>query len=336
MSSNLGGAPVGAVTGRLSNRRLIRHGGRALHGLRGIPRPRVLGLRSERSVSSTAPAPPPPPRRDAGARQGDAPAGDYHHARPRPGYKYARLPPPAPHPPFPPPSTSAMRTSHLALLAGAAVASATPLSFNNELSFDALGNMVWGPAQTVSKAANKAWNKVPSLGRPDFDAAKAGAVHTTEELADIMARIGAQMQASRKDLKPSAQKNFLSMASHLNQAHKVDSGFILEEKTTVGNVVYDKIVHPLFPDYALRITSDSKGVDNLPLETQQAAFEAAGGGAFCDPDVKSVSGYLDVSESRHLWFIFFESRNKPGSDPLVVRAAPFSPRHTFARLTHSC
>lgn len=218
-----------------------------------------------------------------------------------------------------------MRTPHFASLAAcaaaaAAVATASPVAApDDEFTLDALGNMVWDQAQSASETVSKAWqHAVPSLGRPNFDAAKAASTAHYTELAEMLTQVGAQMEAEKNKLTSSARKNFLDIADHLDQAHKVASGFIVEGQTKVSNVVYDRIVHPLFPEYALRITSDAGGIDNLPPDTKKAVLEAKGAGAFCDPDVKSVSGYLDVSESRHLWFIFFESRNKPGSDPLVL------------------
>jgi cathepsin A (carboxypeptidase C) len=38
----------------------------------------------------------------------------------------------------------------------------------------------------------------------------------------------------------------------------------------------------------------------------------------CDPSVHQLSGYLDISETKHLFFWFEESRNKPEDDPLVL------------------
>lgn len=52
-----------------------------------------------------------------------------------------------------------------------------------------------------------------------------------------------------------------------------------------------------FPRYSLRVS-----------EQQQ----------LCDPNVKQVSGYLDVDNEKHFYFWFFESRSKPATDPLLL------------------
>ena len=54
--------------------------------------------------------------------------------------------------------------------------------------------------------------------------------------------------------------------------------------------------HPAFPEHRLRVVHPK----------------------LCDPKVKQISGYLDISETRHLFFWFEESRNKPSEDPLVL------------------
>ncbi|CAG8609726.1 3073_t:CDS:2, partial [Dentiscutata heterogama] len=38
----------------------------------------------------------------------------------------------------------------------------------------------------------------------------------------------------------------------------------------------------------------------------------------CDPTVQQYSGYLEVNNTKHLFFWFFESRNKPHKDPIVL------------------
>ncbi|KAG0747056.1 hypothetical protein G6F57_007705 [Rhizopus arrhizus] len=54
--------------------------------------------------------------------------------------------------------------------------------------------------------------------------------------------------------------------------------------------------HPAFSNYALRFKQPS----------------------LCDPNVKQISGYLDVDDDKHFFFWFFESRDKPKEDPLVL------------------
>jgi len=39
---------------------------------------------------------------------------------------------------------------------------------------------------------------------------------------------------------------------------------------------------------------------------------------WCDPDVKSYSGYLDVGDGKDLFFYFFESRSNPKEDPVLM------------------
>ena len=56
------------------------------------------------------------------------------------------------------------------------------------------------------------------------------------------------------------------------------------------------VEHPAFPLHRLRVVEPH----------------------VCDPDVKQLSGYLDISETRHLFFWFQESRDKPKEDPLVL------------------
>ncbi|KAJ7737915.1 carboxypeptidase C [Mycena maculata] len=38
----------------------------------------------------------------------------------------------------------------------------------------------------------------------------------------------------------------------------------------------------------------------------------------CDTSVNQYSGYLDIADDKHLFFWFFESRNSPSTDPLVL------------------
>ncbi|EIW87420.1 peptidase S10 serine carboxypeptidase [Coniophora puteana RWD-64-598 SS2] len=62
-------------------------------------------------------------------------------------------------------------------------------------------------------------------------------------------------------------------------------------------VLADNIAnHPAFEGYQLRIKEPT----------------------FCDPSVQQYSGYLDITEGKHLFFWFFESRSNPSEDPVVL------------------
>ncbi|KAL4068599.1 Alpha/Beta hydrolase protein [Scleroderma yunnanense] len=61
-------------------------------------------------------------------------------------------------------------------------------------------------------------------------------------------------------------------------------------------IFYELVRHPEFPDHQLRITEPS----------------------LCDPSVKQYSGYLDITDDKHLFFWFFESRNSPQDAPVIL------------------
>lgn len=62
---------------------------------------------------------------------------------------------------------------------------------------------------------------------------------------------------------------------------------------------YTTFTHPSVPSYGLRIKQS-------PAE-------------FCDPTVKSYTGYLDVDYgAKHMFFYFFESRNDPDTDDVLM------------------
>ncbi|CAG8743252.1 30925_t:CDS:2 [Gigaspora margarita] len=64
-----------------------------------------------------------------------------------------------------------------------------------------------------------------------------------------------------------------------------------------GRHKWEKILtHRAFPEYQIKL--------NEPK--------------FCDKTVQQYSGYFDVNNTKHLFFWFFESRNKPQEDPIVL------------------
>ncbi|KAF9533625.1 carboxypeptidase C [Crepidotus variabilis] len=63
-----------------------------------------------------------------------------------------------------------------------------------------------------------------------------------------------------------------------------------------NNLMYEFVTHPDLQSYDLRVTEPK----------------------LCDSTVKQYSGYLDVASDKHLFFWFFEARNKPKDAPLVL------------------
>ncbi|THH07889.1 hypothetical protein EW145_g3072 [Phellinidium pouzarii] len=61
-------------------------------------------------------------------------------------------------------------------------------------------------------------------------------------------------------------------------------------------ITYELLQSPLFKDYQMRVTEPT----------------------LCDPGVKQLSGYLDITDGKHLFFWFFESRTAPEDAPLIL------------------
>ncbi|KAK9763844.1 hypothetical protein K7432_009137 [Basidiobolus ranarum] len=58
------------------------------------------------------------------------------------------------------------------------------------------------------------------------------------------------------------------------------------------------------------LTRDVTSTNNQTLGVKQPKI--------CDPSVKQYAGYLDIAADKHLYYWFFESRNKPATDPVVL------------------
>ncbi|KAF8510886.1 serine carboxypeptidase [Hysterangium stoloniferum] len=71
----------------------------------------------------------------------------------------------------------------------------------------------------------------------------------------------------------------------------------IENIASLSSSEFTTLVHPLYPAYSVRIKQNS--------------------GTFCDETVRSYTGYLDV-QARHLFFYFFESRNDPKKDDVIL------------------
>ncbi|CCA72778.1 related to carboxypeptidase [Serendipita indica DSM 11827] len=65
-----------------------------------------------------------------------------------------------------------------------------------------------------------------------------------------------------------------------------------------GGVKYEQVQLASLRDHSLRVSSTKS--------------------TLCDPKVKQHSGYLDVTDGKHLFFWYFEARDKPEEKPLVL------------------
>ncbi|KZS92434.1 serine carboxypeptidase [Sistotremastrum niveocremeum HHB9708] len=76
-----------------------------------------------------------------------------------------------------------------------------------------------------------------------------------------------------------------------------DYNFTTLDLSSLSEEEFTVLEHPQFPSYSVRIRQTASG--------------------FCDPSVKSYTGYIDTSASRHLFFYFFESRHDPEHDDVI-------------------
>ncbi|KAF9555849.1 serine carboxypeptidase [Agrocybe pediades] len=69
----------------------------------------------------------------------------------------------------------------------------------------------------------------------------------------------------------------------------------LEDLSVLSETRFTTLSHPAFPAYSVRVKKSN----------------------FCDESVKAYTGYIDI-QARHLFFYFFESRNNPEKDDVIL------------------
>ncbi|EJD05531.1 serine carboxypeptidase [Fomitiporia mediterranea MF3/22] len=120
------------------------------------------------------------------------------------------------------------------------------------------------------------------------------------DYADVVRNIGSAAEAFT-DIIDEGRKNVLDNAKKLaGEAEQTiqrywKDGAVREFIQQYG-VSYERFKHPEFRDYQIRVTEPK----------------------LCDPDVQQYSGYLDVTDGKHLFFWFFESRTYPETAPLIL------------------
>ncbi|KAJ8653661.1 hypothetical protein O0I10_010699 [Lichtheimia ornata] len=89
-------------------------------------------------------------------------------------------------------------------------------------------------------------------------------------------------------------------SSNIDHHHDMDTGLPWQQSPEEEQQRQDGFLksfsHPAFPEYSMRYKTPE----------------------ICDPSVKQISGYLDIESDKHFFFWFFESRNNPQEDPLVL------------------
>lgn len=161
-----------------------------------------------------------------------------------------------------------------------------------QIRYDQVGNLVWQEDDS----------QIAALGRPDFSGIEVkdsmSAAPSKQKLDGFFSNSMKQAEDilswTENELERIEHKIQEAMTGVQSKAH----GWIQTGKVVVDGMEFERMIHPSFPEYSLRLSTQSK--------------------PFCDKDVVQHSGYLDISETKHLWFIFFESRSKPKDDPVVL------------------
>ncbi|KAI0713118.1 alpha/beta-hydrolase [Cerioporus squamosus] len=118
-------------------------------------------------------------------------------------------------------------------------------------------------------------------------------------LALVAAFLSQTTQVSGNALDIGAEQIILSPSDALPTSLISEAAWDEFSATTVANSdgsIYEQFAHPAFSEYRLRVARPT----------------------LCDPTVKQYSGYLDISDTRHLFFWFFEARTDPESAPLMM------------------
>ncbi|KAJ3318992.1 hypothetical protein HDV06_006741 [Boothiomyces sp. JEL0866] len=72
---------------------------------------------------------------------------------------------------------------------------------------------------------------------------------------------------------------------------------LVKTNSLTGDTAWTQFTHSSYPGYGLRVQTNGK---------------------LCDPTVRQYSGYLDTADDKHYYFWFFESRDKPSEDPVIM------------------
>ncbi|CAO1619409.1 unnamed protein product [Parajaminaea phylloscopi] len=117
----------------------------------------------------------------------------------------------------------------------------------------------------------------------------------------------------------SAQASYLEPTITIELPLKAASSRLLgttlsiEQLIAAQNGSFARLVHQDFPGAGIRIKRHAPRSEKKHLREDQVDDDA-----FCDPTVASWTGYIDTVDGKSLFFFFFESRNSPSDDPLIL------------------
>lgn len=102
---------------------------------------------------------------------------------------------------------------------------------------------------------------------------------------------------------------------------QANSGYV-ESMIAAQNGKHVLLTHRDFPHMSLRIKrTGTKKASVSQMQDDPAAsplYNTSDPDAFCDPTVTSWSGYVDMIDGKSLFFYFFESRDNPDKDPVLL------------------
>ncbi|KAH8115994.1 serine carboxypeptidase [Phellopilus nigrolimitatus] len=110
---------------------------------------------------------------------------------------------------------------------------------------------------------------------------------------DVAQDMKGAVDESRKLVLDGAKK-FAGQAEQVIERHFKDG--MVRNFIKQHGITYELLQNQKFDDYQMRVTEPK----------------------LCDPGVQQYSGYLDISDGKHLFFWFFESRTAPEDAPLIL------------------
>lgn len=182
--------------------------------------------------------------------------------------------------------------------------------------------------EEASRKVDNAAHKVTDTYRPIVEEAEEGyeqAKHNIEELYG--SAFDSVLDISREilgNVEAVAEEAFEAIEHAAENAEEAIQDWSHSAQETYdqmahigGNIISDawKATQALRVEVAENVDGWEKTVRMAAFPDYQIRFKQP---KICDADVKQISGYLDVGESKHFFFWFFEARENPKDAPVVL------------------